>query len=119
MLQLQVLASVSCYGSNLASKQCFQNKPDQVASKCFFPPTLGLSTHFQLFRTSKCKHFLAIIKLGQKNPGEADVHSANTNNTEEEACCGLFTETCHTPCIPLVGDYLRGTGLQLVKRVVV
>lgn len=43
----------------------------------------------------------------------------NTNNTEEEASCGMFTELCQTPYIPMVGNYLSGTGLHLIKQVTV
>lgn len=44
--------------------------------------------------------------------------SANAN-MEEEACCGMFAGLCQTSCIPMVGNYLHGTGLHLVKQLTV
>lgn len=74
------------------------------------PIKLHLNVHFRVYVNKEFS--TSNVDLTRAT----DAHSPNTNNTEAEACCGMFVDLCHTPCIPMVGGNLHGTGLHLVNQ---
>lgn len=98
----------------LLTKHTYKMKVRQTAGQmCFNCNYLGISILLwiqviSVFRTSLIKLHLNVppTRWGSR------CARCKTNNIEE-TCFGMFTELCHTPHIPMVEDYLHGTGLHL------